>query len=98
MRKYDCTVHKSLFERASITKVFGLGYWFDQGEKELRDEFVKISFPNEIFHLGLNSVYMQFFAGAAKAKMSNNLIERKLKVTATTRNYNTIVKMIQMLD
>lgn len=34
--------------------------------------------------------------GYGKAKMNNNFFESKLKVTATTRNFNTVKKLLEM--
>lgn len=41
-----------------------------------------------------NMIYIHCPSGFAKTKLSNNLFERKLKVTATTRNYNTTLKLL----
>ena len=41
-------------------------------------------------------VYIYCPSGFAKTKLSNNLFERKLNVTATTRNYNTTLKLIEL--
>lgn len=41
-------------------------------------------------------VYIYCPTGFAKTKLSNNLFERKLKVTATTRNYNTTKKLFNL--
>lgn len=41
-------------------------------------------------------VYLYCPSTFAKTKLSNNLIERKLKVTATTRNYNTTLKLLAL--
>ena len=41
-------------------------------------------------------VYIYCPSTFAKTKLSNNLIERKLKVTATTRNYNTTLKLLTL--
>lgn len=59
-------------------------------------EMEKIAYPNETFMITDNCVYLYCSEGFAKAKCSNNLFERKLKVQATTRNYNTMVKMLEM--
>lgn len=59
-------------------------------------EFQQLKFKNEDFHYADNCVYMNCKMGAGKAKLSNNLIENKLKVGATTRNLNTMLKMIQL--
>jgi uncharacterized protein (DUF1697 family) len=41
-------------------------------------------------------VYIYCPSGFAITKLSNNLFERKLKVTATTRNYNTTLKLLEL--
>ncbi|QNM84189.1 DUF1697 domain-containing protein [Polaribacter pectinis] len=41
-------------------------------------------------------VYIYCPSGFAKTKLSNNLFERKLNVTATTRNYNTALKLLEL--
>lgn len=63
-------------------------------ENELVVAFKKLRFENEDFHYTLSCVYLNCKMGAGKAKLSNNLIENKLRVTATTRNLNTMQKMV----
>lgn len=63
---------------------------------ELIEEFQKEEFVQEEFVVTENCVYLNFQIGAGKAKLSNNLIERKLKVSATSRNYRTMVKLLEM--
>ena len=41
-------------------------------------------------------IYLHCLTGFARTKLSNNLFERKLKVTATTRNYNTTLKLLEL--
>ncbi len=65
-------------------------------EPELLSEFKKEKFDNEEFLATTNCVYLNCLKGAGEAKLSNNLIERKLKVSATTRNYRTTVKLLDM--
>lgn len=62
----------------------------------LVDEFNKISYENEDFHITDSCVYLNCKAGYGKAKLNNNLIEQKLKVEATTRNLKTVQKLIEM--
>ena len=59
-------------------------------------ETKKINYPNEEFVITNSCVYLFSELGAAKAKLSTNLFERKLKVKATARNYNTMVKLLSM--
>jgi len=59
-------------------------------------EIEKVSYPNEEFIITNSCVYLYSELGAAKAKLSTNFFERKLKVKATARNYNTMVKLLSL--
>lgn len=61
---------------------------------ELVSSFKELKFDNEDFHYSEGCVYLKCKLGAGKAKLNNNLIENKLKITATTRNLNTMRKML----
>ena len=65
-------------------------------DRAIVDEVLNISYPNEIFHISNDCVYFYCATGYGKAKMSNNFFERKLKVTATARNYKTMVKLLSL--
>ncbi len=54
------------------------------------------NYPNEEFLLGNKVIYLHFTLGAGKAKLNNNIFEKKLKVIATTRNRNTVKKLIEL--
>jgi len=57
-----------------------------------------VEVPGETFHITPRCVYFYPELGAGKAKLSNNWFESKLKVTATSRNYNTLQKLLDMMD
>jgi uncharacterized protein (DUF1697 family) len=54
----------------------------------LKDRYLMDS---DIFYLGLDAKY-------SDTKFNNNFIERKLKVGTTTRNYNTMRKLVALID
>jgi len=54
------------------------------------------NYPNELFTITKTCVYLNCIKGAGKAKLTNNIIERKLKVEATTRNHRTMSKLLTM--
>ena len=60
------------------------------------DIFNSFSFDNEFFELKDNVVYAHYPNGAGNAKMNHTFIERKLKVTATSRNLRTTKKLLEM--
>jgi uncharacterized protein (DUF1697 family) len=41
-------------------------------------------------------IYLRLLSGFSKTKLTNNLLEKKLAVAATTRNWKTICKLIEM--
>lgn len=51
--------------------------------------------PDEAFIEG-NRIYMKLETGAGNTKLTQKYIEKKLNVTATSRNWNTINKLIEM--
>lgn len=44
------------------------------------------------------AIYLYYENPAGNSKMSNNWIESKLKVTATSRNWNTVTKLIDLFQ
>lgn len=54
------------------------------------------NYPNELFIITKNCVYLNCINGAGKAKLNNNIIEKKLEVEATTRNHRTMLKLIEL--
>ena len=65
-------------------------------EEALVDQFNEQQFENEDFHITNDCVYLLCKKGYGNAKLNNNLIERKLKVEATTRNLKTMQKLLEM--
>lgn len=62
------------------------------------EAFQKEVYENEKFVIGENCVYLLCNKGYGNAKLNNNLVERKLKVEATTRNYQTMVKLLEKAE
>jgi uncharacterized protein (DUF1697 family) len=53
--------------------------------------------PEEHRLLG-RELYIYYGAGMARSKLTNALIERKLGVKATARNWNTVTKLLELCD
>ncbi len=58
--------------------------------------FMNEKYENEICEVLGKCAYLLCLKGAGKAKLNNNLIERKLKVQATTRNQRTMLKLKEL--
>jgi len=65
---------------------------------ERKASFQQMKFDHEDFHYTDTCIYLHCKIGAGKAKLNNNLIENKLQTTATTRNLNTMKKMIVLAE
>jgi len=50
------------------------------------------------FFVSGNTVYLYCPDGYGRTKLSNNFFENKLKVTATTRNWKTVTKLVELSD
>jgi len=57
-------------------------------------EVQSITFENEEFLIINNCLYFYSSTGYGRTKFNMNMFEKKLKVNATSRNYNTINKLL----
>lgn len=62
----------------------------------VRDDISKIDYQNDTVEITRNCVYLYPALGYGKTKYNNNFFERKLKVTATARNYKTMLKLLEL--
>ncbi len=63
-------------------------------DKKLLKEFLSTDFsPDQVRYMG-NTIYTLYATKHSDSKFNNNYFERKLKVTATTRNLNTMTKLV----
>lgn len=67
-------------------------------QKELVKAVEQLNYPDEEFAITDACVYLFSATGYGNAKLNNNLFEKKLKVSATTRNYRTLVSLVEMAE
>ena len=89
-------LNNSPFENEADTKNLYFALLHDLPQKENYGRLKAEDYPNENFVITDLCVYLNCGLGAGKAKLSNNIIEQKLKVTATTRNLRTLQKMVEL--
>lgn len=58
----------------------------------------KFQDKNEEFIISDNVIYFYCPIGFGKTKLTNNFFEKKLKVTATSRNWKTTNKLLEMIN
>ena len=64
--------------------------------KELIHETSKINYPNEEFSITKKCIYFYCSTGYARVKCNGNFFEKKLDVVTTSRNYRTVMKLIEL--
>ena len=65
---------------------------------ELVDKISKEKFESEELRIVEDKLYMYLPKDASRTKLNNNYLERKLKIVATTRNFNTLQKLLDIID
>lgn len=58
----------------------------------------ELASPDEIVIFNKNTIYMYCSNGFGKTKLTNNTIERKLNTDATSRNWNTVSKLVNLCN
>ena len=71
---------------------------YDAPKQELIDAVAEIKYPNEEVSIAKNCIYFYCSTGYGKTKYNNNFFEKKLNVTATARNYKTMLKLLSLSE
>lgn len=66
-------------------------------EKSKIQELEKVKSGDDEFTINKDVIYLYLVGGAGKTKFSNNIIENKLKLDATTRNWNTMNVLMELV-
>lgn len=64
--------------------------------KEAVNSFMQLTFNGEEFSFAKTELYLYFPDGYGKSKLNNNVIEKKLTVISTARNWNTTNKLYEL--
>lgn len=63
-----------------------------------KETTIEIDSNDDKFEIINSEVYLYCPSGFARTKLNNNFFERKLKTQATTRNWKTIHKLLEMAE
>ena len=80
------------------TKQYYVTFLSEKPTEDNFDKLLKAPIGNDIVKLIDNNLYFKLETKASESKLTNNLIESKLKVKATTRNWNVTVKLLSMFE
>lgn len=92
---------KAVLEKNPFTHNYDISRVFftlfnDKPGKELVNALQQQDFGEEMCVIAPHAIYLYIPGSAARSKLSNNFIERKLKIDATTRNFNTLSKLLTL--
>jgi len=85
-------VEKSPFTDADNSKVY-FTLMHEQPERARLNQFMATDFAPEQIHIVNDTIYTLYATKYSDSKFNNNWFERQLKVTATTRNFNTMTRL-----
>ena len=110
--EYGYSVPVIMLKRSTLEKILGENPWKplkddelnkmyyvflkESPESEVVAEFKESKFENEKFVICRDYIYLKCLRGMGKAKLTTNLLEKKLGVQATARNHKTALKLLEL--
>lgn len=88
-------IENSPFQKYDITKMH-VTFLSAEPDQKIAESLPRSSNPGELFHVTPKAVYVYCPDGYGKTKINNRFFEKKLQVTATTRNWSTCLKLTEM--
>ena len=58
----------------------------------------KMDFNKDQYIIKGNVIFLNYYNGAGRSKMTNNIFEKKLQLSATSRNWKTVCKIHELLS
>jgi uncharacterized protein (DUF1697 family) len=88
--------HNPFGEESAKAKQTYFGFMWPQPEASGLAAAKEINYPPEALAFYQNIVFLHSPNGAGKAKITHSLLERRLGVNVTIRNYNTLKKLLEL--
>jgi uncharacterized protein (DUF1697 family) len=85
------------FKKMDDTTHFNISFLSGIPDRENIEKASSYSFPPDEMIIVSDTVYLNIPGGSARTKLTNNFLESKLKVQATTRNWRTCTIIKEML-
>lgn len=75
-----------------------VSFLFDNPAAADRELVRQMKFDPEELHVGSRHLYIYFPTGQGKTKLNMRMIDRTLKTSGTGRNWNSVLKLLEMAD
>jgi uncharacterized protein (DUF1697 family) len=94
----DITLHNPLIKSHKDEAKLHITFLSETPRQENSAQLMLVTNPPDEFILRDKSIYLFCPNGYGRTKFTNNFFEQKLKVTATTRNWKTAHKLIELAN
>ncbi|PCI32969.1 MAG: hypothetical protein COB60_08560 [Flavobacteriaceae bacterium] len=84
-------------EEAHFSKMY-VSYVIDEISIDLIEKFAKKTLSDDKFHITKKTIYTLYENKYSASKLNNNFYEKKLQCKATTRNWKTSLKLLEMVN
>lgn len=74
------------------------GFFSENPSEENCSILEEIDFGRDEFTIAGKTIYLMYAEGAGATKLTNAVVERKLKVKATMRNRKTVEKLVELME
>ena len=95
--KLKCIVEENPFNTSKVD-VKKLYFAYLKSTPKNTQNLKSINFGKDEFFIKNDVIYLKYHLGAGKTKLTNTIIEKKLEVIATTRNWRTTNKILEILE
>ena len=86
------------FDNGTDKKQIYFVFLMDMPDAEETQRLRLEKYKGEEFTITEQCIYLNCFNGYGKAKCNNNFFENRLKIRATTRNYNTVKTLLKLSE
>lgn len=93
--QFKNVMKKNPFSHADKSKLY-FSLLASRPESNLIKEFLSLDFSPDTVQVVDDVIYTLYATKYSDSKFNNNFFERKLNVAATTRNFNTMTKLIEL--
>lgn len=86
------------YDKNLETKQLYVSFLSEKPSNENFNLLKEIDFNGDLFEIKERFLFLKYADSAANTKLDNKIIEKKLQVIATTRNWNTVNKLLAMYN
>lgn len=100
LNSYKKIIHHNPFLKDNYTdiKKIYIAYFSNKPTLTGIHDIENIKHTNEVINITNNAAYIYYSEGYANTKLNNKVLENKLKVIATTRNWNTSLQILEIAN